>query len=110
MSLQSLPETEYTFQVTSREQINALSFQELCHLRKQLDNDLSVLFEYLQKTLNADMNTLLLTIDGFPRSDIDVAQIRICRAKIIKLQNDYKWISETLLDKLQQQLQKNNTV
>lgn len=37
-----------------------------------------------------DMNTNLLTADGFPRSDIDVAQIRTTRSRIIHLRNDYK--------------------
>ncbi|KAI8933547.1 hypothetical protein NX059_009283 [Plenodomus lindquistii] len=36
------------------------------------------------------MNTGLTTFDGFPRSDIDVAQIRTTRARIIRLKNDYK--------------------
>lgn len=36
------------------------------------------------------MNTNLLTPDGFPRSDIDVAQIRTTRSRIIHLRNDYK--------------------
>ncbi|KAJ6785911.1 hypothetical protein PWT90_09498 [Aphanocladium album] len=38
------------------------------------------------------MDTPLLTRDGFPRSDIDVAQIRTTRARIIRLKNDYKEI------------------
>lgn len=37
-----------------------------------------------------DMNTRLLTPDGFPRADIDVAQVRTTRARIIHLRNDYK--------------------
>ena len=37
-----------------------------------------------------DMNTNLLTPDGFPRSDLDVAQIRTTRSRIIHLRNDYK--------------------
>ena len=37
-----------------------------------------------------DMNTSLLTFDGFPRADIDVAQIRTTRARIIGLKNDHK--------------------
>ena len=36
------------------------------------------------------MNTPLLTPDGFPRADLDVAQIRTTRARIIHLRNDYK--------------------
>lgn len=36
------------------------------------------------------MNTTLTTFDGFPRADIDVAQIRTTRARIIRLKNDLK--------------------
>lgn len=36
------------------------------------------------------MNTSLLTPDGFPRADLDVAQIRTTRTRIIYLRNDYK--------------------
>lgn len=36
------------------------------------------------------MNTGLTTLDGFPRADIDVAQIRTTRARIVRLRNDYK--------------------
>lgn len=36
------------------------------------------------------MSTNLLTPDGFPRSDLDVAQIRTTRTRIIYLRNDYK--------------------
>lgn len=36
------------------------------------------------------MNTPLLTFDGYPRPDLDIAQIRTTRARIIHLKNDYK--------------------
>ena len=36
------------------------------------------------------MNTSLVTFDGYPRADIDVAQIRTTRARIVRLKNDYK--------------------
>jgi 26S proteasome non-ATPase regulatory subunit 9 len=39
---------------------------------------------------NVTMNTPLVTEDGFPRADIDVAQIRSTRQQIIRLQNDIK--------------------
>ena len=38
------------------------------------------------------MTTSLTTLDGFPRSDIDVAQVRTTRARIIRLKNDHKAI------------------
>jgi len=37
-----------------------------------------------------NMNTSLISFDGYPRSDIDVAQIRTTRARIVRLKNDYK--------------------
>ncbi|KAI9882953.1 MAG: hypothetical protein M1823_005300 [Watsoniomyces obsoletus] len=37
-----------------------------------------------------NMNTSLTTFDGYPRDDIDVAQIRTTRARVIHLRNDYK--------------------
>lgn len=36
------------------------------------------------------MTTNLLTPDGFPRADLDVAQIRTTRSRVIHLRNDYK--------------------
>lgn len=36
------------------------------------------------------MSTPLTTFDGFPRADVDVVQIRVTRARIIPLRNDYK--------------------
>jgi 26S proteasome non-ATPase regulatory subunit 9 len=36
------------------------------------------------------MSTPLTTPDGFPRADLDVAQIRTTRTRIIYLKNDYK--------------------
>ena len=42
------------------------------------------------------MNTSLTTFDGFPRSDIDVAQIRTTRARIIRLKNDHKSLMSKL--------------
>lgn len=103
----SLPKTTYNYQIVSRDQLSNTSFEDLTTYRQQIDDDLTILFNHLQSTLKCDMNTSLLTLDGYPRSDIDVVQVRLCRSKIIKLQNDYKWISETLLDKLQSQLSKN---
>jgi 26S proteasome non-ATPase regulatory subunit 9 len=42
------------------------------------------------------MNTGLTTFDGFPRADIDVAQIRTTRARIVRLKNDYKTVMAKL--------------
>lgn len=36
------------------------------------------------------MSTSLTTFDGYPRADLDIAQIRTTRARIIRLKNDHK--------------------
>ncbi|KAF2862011.1 hypothetical protein K470DRAFT_256266 [Piedraia hortae CBS 480.64] len=42
------------------------------------------------------MTTPLVDSEGYPRADIDVAKIRIARARIIRLQNDYKKVMDKL--------------
>lgn len=49
------------------------------------------------------MNTSLTTFDGFPRADIDVAQIRTTRARIIRLKNDHKALMSKLEDAVHEQ-------
>lgn len=98
---------QYTFEVTSRDQLASLSFDQLASLRSSIDSDLNHLLNHLHSTLAADMDTPLLTLDGYPRNDIDVPEIRKCRAKIVRLRNDYKWISEELLEKMNSQLNLN---
>lgn len=49
------------------------------------------------------MNTSLTTFDGYPRADIDVAQIRTTRARIIRLINDHKELMRELEDAVNRQ-------
>jgi 26S proteasome non-ATPase regulatory subunit 9 len=49
------------------------------------------------------MNTSLTTFDGYPRADIDVAQIRTTRARIIRLKNDHKALMGKLEVAVQEQ-------
>ncbi|KAH7319961.1 hypothetical protein B0I35DRAFT_430261 [Stachybotrys elegans] len=66
-----------------------LSFAELQQRKDNLEAELKALGGVLDSH-GVDMNTPLVTRDGFPRSDIDVAQVRTTRARIIRLRNDYK--------------------
>ncbi|KAL7276695.1 putative 26S proteasome regulatory subunit [Rhizina undulata] len=65
---------------------------DLLQLIKKKD-DLEAELKALGSVLDlhkVNMNTSLTTFDGYPRDDIDVAQIRVTRSKIIHLRNDYK--------------------
>ncbi|KAF2246707.1 26S proteasome non-ATPase regulatory subunit 9 [Trematosphaeria pertusa] len=66
-----------------------LSLQELIAEKDRLEEELKALGQVLDSH-GVNMNTSLTTFDGFPRADIDVAQIRTTRARIVRLKNDYK--------------------
>lgn len=66
----------------------------LVRLKAVIEDQLSLLGNMLD-ALSADMETPL-TIDGFPRSDIDVVGIRLVRIRIIRGQNDLKEVMRRL--------------
>ncbi|KAF3769083.1 hypothetical protein M406DRAFT_321142 [Cryphonectria parasitica EP155] len=66
-----------------------LTIAELQRKKANMEMELSALSSVLDSH-GVDMHTSLVTADGFPRSDIDVAQIRTTRARVIHLRNDYK--------------------
>ncbi|TKA33134.1 hypothetical protein B0A50_00687 [Salinomyces thailandicus] len=72
-----------------------LSLQELITKKENVEAELSALGSVLDSH-NVRMTTSLTTFDGFPRSDIDVAQIRTTRARIIRLKNDHKALMSKL--------------
>ncbi|KAK5109353.1 hypothetical protein LTR62_007123 [Meristemomyces frigidus] len=83
---------------TSQPTVNGtkdMSSQELIAKKENLEAELSALGSVLESH-GVKMDTPLLTSDGFPRADIDVAQIRTTRARIIRLKNDYKGIMAKL--------------
>lgn len=65
-----------------------LSFAELSQKKDDTEAELKALGGVLDSH-GVNMDTPL-TRDGFPRADIDVAQIRTARSRIIYLRNDYK--------------------
>ncbi|KAI1178726.1 hypothetical protein F4777DRAFT_536551 [Nemania sp. FL0916] len=69
--------------------IKKLSFAELQHKKDDMEAELKALSGVLDSH-GVNMETPLLTPDGFPRADIDIAQIRTTRSRIIYLKNDYK--------------------
>ncbi|KAL5611815.1 hypothetical protein BROUX41_000610 [Berkeleyomyces rouxiae] len=71
------------------------SIAELERQKKDIEAELRALSGVLDSH-GVDMNTPLITRDGFPRSDIDVAQIRTTRSRVIHLRNDYKDLMTTI--------------
>ncbi|KAB7502190.1 26S proteasome non-ATPase regulatory subunit 9 [Armadillidium nasatum] len=69
--------------------------------RDKIENQIKLLSEVLAENDNVGMNGSLVDSDGYPRSDIDVYQVRHARHDIICLQNDHK----ALMKKIEQGLQ-----
>ena len=63
--------------------------QALLNKRTEIETSLDEYSAVLDRN-RIDLNTPLITIEGYPRADIDVANVRIARAAIIRLRNDYK--------------------
>jgi 26S proteasome regulatory subunit N4 len=81
------------------ESFDGLSLQQLIARKDNLEAELKALGAVLDSH-GVTMQTSLTTFDGFPRSDIDVAQVRVTRARIITLRNDWK----SLMDKIEKGL------
>ncbi|KAK2808881.1 hypothetical protein FQN50_004357 [Emmonsiellopsis sp. PD_5] len=69
--------------------VSSLSLNELFEEKTRLEAELKVLSDVLDSH-GVTMSTSLTTFDGYPRDDLDIAQIRTTRARIIHLRNDYK--------------------
>lgn len=79
--------------------LERLSLRQLVEQKDNLEEELKALGSVLDSH-GVNMQTGLTTIDGFPRADIDVAQVRVTRARIIALRNDWK----ELMDKIEKGL------
>jgi 26S proteasome regulatory subunit N4 len=79
--------------------LEGLSLRQLITKKDNLEEELKALGSVLDSH-GVNMQTTLTTFDGYPRSDIDVAQIRVTRARIIALRNDWK----NMMDKIEKGL------
>ena len=69
--------------------LDGLTLRQLIERKDNLEAELKALGAVLDSH-GVDMQTGLIDNDGFPRADIDVAQVRVTRARIIALKNDWK--------------------
>lgn len=79
--------------------LEGLSLRQLIERKDNLEEELKALGSVLDSH-GVNMQTTLTTFDGYPRDDIDVAQVRVTRARIIALRNDWK----ELMDKIEKGL------
>ncbi|KAJ5679847.1 26S proteasome non-ATPase regulatory subunit 9 [Penicillium macrosclerotiorum] len=72
-----------------------LSMADLMQEKDRIEAELSALSSVLSSH-GVNMNSSLTTFDGFPRDDIDIAQVRTTRVRIIHLRNDHKGVMKYL--------------
>lgn len=84
---------------TERPNYDGLGLQQMMIRKDNLEEELKALGSVLDRH-KVTMQSSLTTFDGFPRADIDVAQVRVTRARIIHLRNDWK----ELMDRIEKAL------
>ncbi|OOQ87014.1 putative 26S proteasome non-ATPase regulatory subunit 9 [Penicillium brasilianum] len=72
-----------------------LTMPDLMQEKERIEAELSALSSVLSSH-GVNMNSSLTTFDGFPRDDIDIAQVRTTRVRIIHLRNDHKDVMKYL--------------
>lgn len=88
-----------------RSDFENLSYDQIVATKELIESQLQLLFDILSNKYRAELDTPLVTPDGFPRSDIDVVSIRLIRIKIIRLRNDNKQLLKLLEIKLIEQFE-----
>jgi len=68
---------------------------ELITTKEKMEDELKALMEVLESN-NTNLTESLVDQEGFPRSDIDVYQVRNARSKIICLKNDLREITKQI--------------
>lgn len=91
---------DYSLFKTYNTNFGELSLKELGTVKQEIEAQLNLLFDVLKTQYNANMQTPLLTPDGFPRNDVDVVGIRLVRVKIIRLRVEHKEVLTLLHEHL----------
>lgn len=87
----------------SAEQLQSAAMEEVQQLVKKKDTmeaQIKAYYDILEGQKHAGMDGPLVDVEGYPRSDIDVYQVRTARYNIICLQNDHKALMKEIEEAL----------
>ncbi|XP_044514703.1 26S proteasome non-ATPase regulatory subunit 9 [Gracilinanus agilis] len=76
--------------------------QELVRRKDEIEAQIKAYYEVLEDQKGVGMNEPLVDIEGYPRADVDVYQVRTARHNIICLQNDHKALMKQVEEALHQ--------
>ncbi|XP_060641993.1 26S proteasome non-ATPase regulatory subunit 9 [Anolis sagrei] len=76
--------------------------QELMRKKDEIEAQIKAYYEVLDDQKGVGMHEPLVDVEGYPRSDIDLYQVRTARHNIICLQNDHKALMQQVEEALHQ--------
>ncbi|XP_036593838.1 26S proteasome non-ATPase regulatory subunit 9 isoform X2 [Trichosurus vulpecula] len=76
--------------------------QELMRRKDEVEAQIKAYYDVLEDQKGVGMNEPLVDIEGYPRADVDVYQVRTARHNIICLQNDHKALMKQVEEALHQ--------
>uniref|UniRef100_A0A9L0S9H3 26S proteasome non-ATPase regulatory subunit 9 n=1 Tax=Equus caballus TaxID=9796 RepID=A0A9L0S9H3_HORSE len=72
--------------------------QELIRRKEEIEAQIKANYEVLESQKGIGMNEPLVDCEGYPRSDVDLYQVRTARHNIVCLQNDHKAVMKQARD------------
>ncbi|XP_063640885.1 26S proteasome non-ATPase regulatory subunit 9 isoform X2 [Pan troglodytes] len=76
--------------------------QELMRRKEEIEAQIKANYDVLESQKGIGMNEPLVDCEGYPRSDVDLYQVRTARHNIICLQNDHKAVMKQVEEALHQ--------
>uniref|UniRef100_A0A8C5XAY5 26S proteasome non-ATPase regulatory subunit 9 n=1 Tax=Microcebus murinus TaxID=30608 RepID=A0A8C5XAY5_MICMU len=76
--------------------------QELMRRKEEIEAQIQANYDVLESQRGIGMNEPLVDSEGYPRSDVDLYQVRTARHNIICLQNDHKAVMKQVEEALHQ--------
>lgn len=82
--------------------VTASDVQELIRRKEEIEAQIKANYGVLESLKGVGMNEPLVDSEGYPRSDVDLYQVRTARHNIVCLQNDHKALMKQVEEALHQ--------
>ncbi|XP_016009309.1 26S proteasome non-ATPase regulatory subunit 9 isoform X2 [Rousettus aegyptiacus] len=82
--------------------VTVSDIQELIRRKEEIEAQIKANYDVLESQKGVGMNEPLVDCEGYPRSDVDLYQVRTARHNIVCLQNDHKAVMKQVEEALHQ--------
>ncbi|GCC24022.1 hypothetical protein chiPu_0002421, partial [Chiloscyllium punctatum] len=87
---------------SSSQAVTVADVQQLVKKKDAIEAQIKAYYDILEGQNKAGMDAPLVDVEGYPRNDIDVYEVRTARHNIICLQNDHKALMKQIEEALHQ--------